>query len=209
MKKENLFIGGGVFAAVVSSLCCVLPLVAVVFGLGAFGAAAFFETLRPYLLALAFTAVAFGFYRVYFRREACADGDSCSTKPVNKMNQLFLWLATVAIVAFAFAPYYVGYLAAAATVAKVPAPVDVPVAVETETAAGTEKPANKTVVIGVRGMTCTSCETHIEEALKKLQGVVSVDADYKKKNVTVVYNPEQVTIKQIREAIAATGYELI
>ncbi|HXG85387.1 MAG TPA: mercuric transporter MerT family protein [Pyrinomonadaceae bacterium] len=91
MKKENVFIGGAVFAAIASSLCCVLPLVAVVFGLGAFGAASAFETLRPYLLALAFAALAFSFYRVYFRREACAEGQSCATKPVNKINQLFLW----------------------------------------------------------------------------------------------------------------------
>lgn len=39
MKNENLFIGGAIFAATASSLCCVLPLAAVVFGLGAFSPA--------------------------------------------------------------------------------------------------------------------------------------------------------------------------
>ena len=66
MKKENVFIGGAVFAAIASSLCCVLPLIAVVFGLGAFGAASAFETLRPYLLVLAFAALAFSFYQHLF-----------------------------------------------------------------------------------------------------------------------------------------------
>jgi mercuric ion transport protein len=92
MRKENVFIGGAVFAAIASSLCCVLPLIAVVFGLGAFGAASAFDTLRPYLLVLAFAALAFSFYSIYFRREKCAEGESCATKPVNKINQLFLWV---------------------------------------------------------------------------------------------------------------------
>lgn len=51
-------------AAVVSSLCCVLPLIAVIFGLGAFGFASAFETFRPYLLLVAFAALGYGFYRV-------------------------------------------------------------------------------------------------------------------------------------------------
>ena len=36
-----------------ASLCCIGPLVAVGMGLGTFGAAAFFEGLRPYLLIVA------------------------------------------------------------------------------------------------------------------------------------------------------------
>lgn len=113
MKKENVFIGGAVFAAIASTLCCVLPLVAVLFGVGAFGAASAFDTLRPYLLVLVFTALAFNFYRIYFRREECAEGKACATKPVNKINQLFLWVGLLVISAFDFAPYCTGYLMAA------------------------------------------------------------------------------------------------
>ncbi|MEO7659079.1 MAG: mercuric transporter MerT family protein, partial [Pyrinomonadaceae bacterium] len=110
MKKENMFVGGGIVAAVAASLCCILPLIAVVFGLGAFGIASAFETLRPYLLVLAFAALGYGFYRVYFRREECAPGESCATKPVNKINQLSLWIASAVIVAFTLVPYYSGYI---------------------------------------------------------------------------------------------------
>jgi len=191
MKKENVFVGGAVFAAIASSLCCVLPLVAVVFGLGAFSAASAFETLRPYLLILAFAALAFSFYRIYFRRDDCAEGDACATKPVSKINQLFLWAGVLAIVTFALAPYYTGYLAATDTM---------PAATETESQ------ANKTVVIDVEGMTCESCAVHISETLKKLKGVVSAEANYPKKNVTVVFNPKQITIEQIKKAIDEIGY---
>ncbi len=201
MKNENVFIGGAVFAAIASSLCCVLPLVAVVFGLGAFGAASAFETLRPYLLALAFAALAFSFYRVYFRREACAGGQSCATKPVNKINQLFLWAGVLVILTFAFAPYYTGYLAAAVSNPQQPPADSMPIVSETEIQ------ANKTAVIEVEGMTCEGCAVHINETLKKLNGVFSAEADYPKKNVKVVFNPKQITLAQIKKAIDEIGYK--
>jgi len=202
MKKENVFIGGAVFAAIASSLCCVLPLAAVVFGLGAFGAASAFETLRPYFLVLAFAALAFSFYRVYFRREECAEGDACATKPVSKINQLFLWAGVLVILTFALAPYYTGYLAAATY-----QPQQSLAAPEMPAVAETESQADKTVVIDVEGMTCEGCAAHINETLKKLNGVVSAEANYPKKNVKVVFNPKQITLEQIKKAIGEIGYK--
>lgn len=203
MKKENVFVGGAVFAAVASSLCCVLPLVAIVFGLGAFGAASAFETLRPYLLVLAFTALAFSFYRVYLRREKCAEGESCATKPVNKLNQIFLWSGLVLITAFALAPYYTGYIVSAVVTnpQKPSTDATMPIAVETESQ------ANKTVIIEVDGMSCAGCEPHINETLKALNGVASAEASYKNKNVKVVFNPKQITLEQIKKAIDEIGYK--
>ncbi len=201
MKKENVFIGGAVFAAIASSLCCVLPLVAVLFGVGAFGAASAFETLRPYLLVLAFTALTFSFYRVYFCRKECAEGQSCATKPVNKINQVFLWVGVLVISAFALAPYYTGYLMAAASNPQ-------QFSIETMPAASSEEnQANKTVVIEVEGMTCAGCEPHINETLKILNGVASVEASYENKNVKVVYKPRQITLEQIKKAIDEIGYK--
>jgi hypothetical protein len=143
-NKENVLVGGAVFAAVASSLCCVLPLVAVVFGLGASGAASAFETFRPYLLALAFAALAFSFYQVYFRREKCAEGESCATKPVGRINQMFLWIGVLMIFAFALAPYYTSYLMAAVSNPNHPTTNStMPIADDTESI------ANKTVVIEV------------------------------------------------------------
>jgi mercuric ion transport protein len=73
----------------------------------------------------------------------------------------------------------------------------------------TEEPAAKKLVVKVRGMTCEGCEAHIEVPLRKLRGVISADADYKQHNVTVVYDSAQTTVEKIKEAITATGYELI
>jgi hypothetical protein len=101
MEKSNVFVGGAMFAAFVSSLCCVLPLIAVVFGLGAFGTAAIFETVRYPMIVVAVCGPGVWFYRVYFRREECAEGEACATKPVSRINKIFLWIGTIVIVAFA------------------------------------------------------------------------------------------------------------
>jgi copper chaperone CopZ len=202
MKKENVFVGGAVFAAIASSLCCVLPLIAVVFGLGAFGAASAFEPLRPYLLVLAFSALAFGFYQIYFRGEKCAEGESCATKPISKLNQMFLWIGLVMISAFALAPYYTGYIMASVSNPHSPTTNStIPIASETESI------ANKAVVIDVEGMTCVGCEPHINETLKELKGVVSSEASYQNKNVKVFYNPNQTSLEQIKRAIDEIGYK--
>lgn len=198
MNKENAFVGGAVFTAIASSLCCVLPLVALVFGLGAFGMGAIFESVRPYLLVLAFAALAFSFYRVYFRREACSDEQVCATKPFSRTNHFLLWTGLIVIVAFALAPYYTGYLmVAASSSANEPASV---------TSAVTEAP-NETVVINVDGMTCAGCEPHINETLSRLNGVAASEANYQNKNVKVVYNSKQISLGQIKAAINEIGYQ--
>ena len=106
MKSEKFALGGAIAAAIGAGLCCVGPVLFALLGLGAFSAASVFASLRPYLLAVAALALAFGFYRVYFRREQCAPGEACASKPVSKVNRAALWVALLVFVAFALSPYY-------------------------------------------------------------------------------------------------------
>lgn len=50
--SRSWLLGGSVAAALVASLCCILPMVAASAGLVAFSAAAVFEHWCPYLLAI-------------------------------------------------------------------------------------------------------------------------------------------------------------
>jgi len=195
---------GAIVAAVASSLCCILPVVAVVFGLGAFGIASVFETLRPYFLVLTIAALGFSFYQAYFRKETCEEGEACATKPVGRMNKMMIWFALVGVVGIAAFPYYSGYVLAA---------VDRPAAVEPATpnaqpaVVDAEAQNRKTVVIGVSGMTCEDCATHLNTALSRIKGVISAEASYPNKNVKVVYDPKQVTLDRIRQGIHDAGYD--
>lgn len=203
MRGERLAVGGAVAAAVAASACCVGPLLFVVLGLGAFGAAAALETARPYLLGTAVLLLAFGFYRAYFRRaEACAPGEHCSTAGVSRVSRVGLWLATAAVVAFALSPYYAGTLADRLSLSRRQA-------AEPQTTgqpAHTEA-AHSTATFKVSGMTCGSCETSIRLVLERTPGVRSAEVSYARGEAVVGYDPSAVTIEKLRDAINSTGYQ--
>src|SRR5438093_9877831 len=94
--KTVLAATGGVAAAVVSTLCCAGPLVAVAIGLSGAGLAATFEPLRPYFVAA--TALSLGFGFVVLRREeqrACQPGTLCASPVARRRMKQALWVATI------------------------------------------------------------------------------------------------------------------
>lgn len=114
MKVEKLIPSGAVVAAGAASLCCVGPVLFAVLGLGAFGAATVFESMRPYLLGGAVLLLAVGFYGAYFRRRVvCSPGGAGVSKSFHSVGRAGLWIASIAVLAFALSPYYVGPMAAA------------------------------------------------------------------------------------------------
>lgn len=197
MKKENIAIGSAVLTALGASLCCVGPLLAFAFGVSAFGAATVFASARPYLLAAAVPALAFGFYRVYFRREACAHGEACATRPVSRAARLSLWLASIAVLIFALSPYYVGTLARHLGTNKE--------AADAESTSVTE-PAIARETFKVSGMTCAGCETTIKLALEQTPGVRSAEVSYERGAAVVEYDPNVTTTDKLHAAINETGY---
>lgn len=220
-STERVFAGGAIIAALASSLCCILPVVAIAFGLGAFGIASVFESLRPYLLVVAVSALAFSFYQIYFRREKCGGEEACSTKPVGRFNQIVLWIATIAVFAIAAFPYYSGYIVSEldrqrtsgigtnrAMVGSEDKTENLSTQNKDEAATvESESQTRETIVIAVEGMTCESCASHINVALKRIEGVISAEASYPKKNVTVIYNPKKVTVERIRQGVRDAGYD--
>jgi len=54
---------------------------------------------------------------------------------------------------------------------------------------------------------CESCGKRIEDALYDRKGVKRVDVDEKKMEIVVVYQTAKITPAQIRETIAANGYD--
>ncbi len=69
---------------------------------------------------------------------------------------------------------------------------------------GTEK-----VILPIGGMTCASCVAHVEEALRELDGVVSVSVNLATERALVEYVPGIVGIEDFRRAVADAGYEVL
>ena len=65
----------------------------------------------------------------------------------------------------------------------------------------------KTVEIKTQSVQCGMCKKTIEKALSKIDGIISVDVDYKKKVTTIKFDAEKITLEKIRKHISKAGYD--
>ena len=85
-NPTSWFAAGSVFAAIVASFCCILPIVFALTGFSILSASALSDVWRPYLLGLTFGLLGLGFYFAYMpRKEQCAPGSACAM-PVTKRS---------------------------------------------------------------------------------------------------------------------------
>jgi mercuric ion transport protein len=97
--RAALLAGGGLLAALAASTCCVLPLSLAAAGIGG----AWLSTLTalaPYetvFRALAVLLLAAGFWLVYARRPAAADGATCKTVPWRRLTTSLLWAGAIVL----------------------------------------------------------------------------------------------------------------
>jgi Cu+-exporting ATPase len=66
--------------------------------------------------------------------------------------------------------------------------------------------APERVRLDIDGMTCASCATRVEKKLAKVDGVEGSSVNYATEEATVVYDPGQVRIDDLVQAVSAAGY---
>jgi len=54
---------------------------------------------------------------------------------------------------------------------------------------------------------CEMCKKTIESTVYKLKGVKKVKVDLASKETLVIYNPQKITVEEIKKAIVAAGYD--
>ncbi len=67
--------------------------------------------------------------------------------------------------------------------------------------------ATQTVVLPVSGMTCASCVSHVEKALRKQPGVLGVAVNLATERATVRVDPERASVTGLSEAVVDAGYD--
>jgi len=68
-------------------------------------------------------------------------------------------------------------------------------------------PGEATCELSIKGMTCASCVSHIEAALKRTPGVSSATVNLLGGSARVAYRPELASVEALREAVRSSGYE--
>lgn len=195
-NKAGRLAAAGLLTAVAASLCCITPVLALISG--ASGIASTFswmEPLRPYLIGFTILVLAFAWYQKLKHRKAEEIGCDCETdgKPSFWQTKKFLGIITVfAFVMMAF-PYYskVFYPDSQKQVTNVDASKLI------------------TLDLKVQGMTCESCNLHVEHTVQEINGVYKSKADFKTGQATVTFDPSKTSEESIVESINSTGYKVI
>ena len=58
----------------------------------------------------------------------------------------------------------------------------------------------------IQGMTCSSCSSHVEKAVKKLNGIKTVNVNLLSNNMVVEFDDKAINNKQIIQAVIDAGY---
>jgi len=194
MKKDKKLIGAGLLTAIASSLCCITPVLALLSGTSGIASTfSWLEPFRPYLIGFTILVLGFAWYqKLKPKKEIDCD---CETdeKPSFIQKKLFLGIVTIfAIVMTAF-PYYssVFYPKSEKEIIVV------------------DKVNIQTVNLEIKGMTCASCEEHINHSVNQLNGIVNIKSSYENENAEIEFDNTKTTIEEIEKAINSTGYSVI
>ncbi|MCZ8537707.1 cadmium-translocating P-type ATPase [Paenisporosarcina quisquiliarum] len=67
----------------------------------------------------------------------------------------------------------------------------------------------ETKTFTIEGMTCASCVQSVEKATRKLAGVAESNVNMATEKMVIRYEPQQVTVKEIKAAVADAGYAAV
>ena len=190
---KNKLIGAGLLTAITASLCCITPVLALIAGTSGIASTfSWIEPFRPYLIVLTILVLGFAWYKKLKPQKEIDCG--CDTEEKSKFlkSKTFLAIVTVfAIVMLAF-PYYseIFYPNTEKQIVVV------------------DKSDIKTIEFQISGMTCASCEEHVNHEVNKLNGIVNSKVSYENRNAIIEFDKTKTNETEIEKAINATGYKV-
>lgn len=176
-----------------ASLCCIVPVLGMIGGSSSIvSSISWLEPLRPFFVASTIGSLGFAWYRAM--KPVSKDECGCETekRPFIQSKWFLGGVTAVSIVLLSF-PTYSSILFKDKNVSIV----------------SPDQEKNKKITLSVNGMTCSSCEHHIESEVIKLSGVTYVKASYASNSATVEYNPDDVSEDKIIASINSTGYAVV
>ena len=179
---------GSLLAALAASLCCTLPLAAAGLGLGTASLASAFAPWRPLLIVVVAAFLGKGFYDAYKPLPACGEacGEDCPPKS-RRGARIGMWLSAAVALSLLGVPYVTGSV--------------------TGSASARSTPPDGALVYHVEGMTCAGCESSVEQAIRSVKGVKSVDASFKDSRAVVeLDDPKAGKPEDVLAAIEKSGY---
>ncbi|HIF29629.1 MAG: mercuric transport protein MerTP [bacterium] len=193
MKSDNKLIGAGLLTAITASLCCITPVLALIAGTSGIASTfSWIEPFRSYLIGLTLLILGFAWYQKLKTRKEIDCECETDEKPKFIQSKKFLGIVTAfAIVMLAF-PYYSGIF-----YPKMEKQIMI-----------VDKSDISTTEFKISGMTCASCEEHVNHEVNKLNGIVNSKASYENENAIIEFDLTKTNENEIEKAINSTGYKV-
>ncbi|HIG89743.1 MAG: mercuric transport protein MerTP [Flavobacteriaceae bacterium] len=193
MKSENKLIGAGLLTAITASLCCITPVLALIAGTSGMASTfSWIEPFRPYLIGLTVLVLAFAWYQKLKPQKEIDCECETNEKPKFIQSKTFLGIVTVFAILMLSFPYYsrIFYPNTEKQIIVV------------------DKSDIKTTEFKISGMTCASCEEHVNHEVNKLNGIVISKASYENENAIIEFDKTKTNEAEIEKAINSTGYKV-
>ncbi|AMC10106.1 heavy metal transporter [Lutibacter profundi] len=192
--KSNSLLGLSLLTALTASLCCITPVLALLAGTSGFAATfSWMEPFRPYLIGITILVLGFAWYQQLKPKKELDCDCETDKKPTFIKSKLFLGLVTVfSIIMLAFPNY-----------SKIFYPEN-----KKNVIVSNEAYIQK-INVDIKGMTCSSCEEHVNHTVNELNGVLDIKTSYNNSNTTIEFDKTKTSIEEIEKAINSTGYKVI
>lgn len=180
----------GIGAALLASLCCVGPLLAVVFGISGAVALAGVGKYHTYFLVAAVLLFIGGSVYIWRRQKCCATLDG---KKKNFWAPMLVSFAVFGLFTLGINQVLIPYLSAKS-------------GNQPQTAAPVATQLRQ-VTIAIDGMDCAGCAGTIQAALSKTPGVQRAIVLFDRKQAAVTYEPSITTTEKLIAVIGSTSYK--
>jgi Cu+-exporting ATPase len=69
--------------------------------------------------------------------------------------------------------------------------------------------SSKTITLKLSGLHCCSCAVNIDLSLEDIPGIISIETNYAKSTSKIIFDPEKINLKKIKEEIKKLGYHIV
>ena len=182
-----------ILTAITASLCCITPVLALIAGTsGVASTFSWIEPFRPYLIGLTILVLLFAWYHKLTPEKEIDCECETDKKPKFIQSKTFLGIVTIFAIVMLTFPYYssIFYPNSEKQIIVV------------------DKTNIKTIEYKISGMTCASCEAHVNHEVNKLNGIINSKTSYENGNAIIEFDKTKTNEAEIEKAINSTGYKV-
>lgn len=185
-------IGAGVFAAIASSLCCIVPVIAAIASVSGIAASfSWLEPVRPFLIGVTVFVLGLAWYQHLKNKKAEIECDCEEDEPSFWQSTKFMGMITVFSALMLSFPYYSGMFF----------PESDKLMTSVNTMDITE------AKLEIDGMTCDGCEHHVTKSLMDQAAVLEASSSYKSGIAMVKFDKSKTTVEELSKLVETeTGY---